>query len=83
MRCITGKVCFETKSTAIEGLISSHIRHDHRKESGPINVYECQDCKMWHFTSKGEICPELQDPAIETKINREKQRIKWESDLYR
>lgn len=80
-KCVTGKTIFESKELAEEALIQNHIRNNHRKGSGPINVYECRDCLNWHFTSKGESSGLLEDPIVISRITSEQRAIDWEYKL--
>ena len=77
MKCVTGKVCYEEEEIAKEALISSHVRNAHRPGSGPINIYECDDCEQWHLTSKGATANFLLDAGVKARIEKEKRLRKW------
>ena len=79
--CSSGKNSYDTLGLAEEALIQNHIRHYHRTNGGPINVYLCRDCGAYHFTSKGEIHPVLLDEESLNKIKKEQQADYWERKL--
>jgi len=66
---------------ALEALIQNQIQNFHREGAGPINIYQCDHCGSWHFTSKGGIHPELQTPALKEKIRKERLGQYWERRL--
>ncbi|MEP1095239.1 MAG: hypothetical protein ABJG78_09025 [Cyclobacteriaceae bacterium] len=77
MGCVTGKNQYDSEDLAKEALIENRIRNNHRDGSGPINIYQCQDCKDWHFTSNGSEADFLRDPAIIERIKRQRQLFDW------
>lgn len=78
MNCVTGKKSYSTKEIAEEALINNHITFNHRAGSGPINVYQCSDCGCWHFTSKGEVNPILNNSRTKSFIRKESDKKSWE-----
>ncbi len=80
-RCSSGKRSFDTYDLAIEALIQHHIINEYRKGEGPINVYECNECGNWHFTSKGEVNPLFEDDATQRRIKNERRANYWERHL--
>ncbi|MCP4457263.1 MAG: hypothetical protein GY816_04435 [Cytophagales bacterium] len=78
MRCSSGKTSFESKELAEEALIQNHIRSNHRKGSGPQNVYECQDCGEWHFTSRPPASELFSDKDILNRMDLERRSYDWE-----
>ena len=79
--CISGKTVYESREIAEEALVQNHIRNSHRKGSGPINIYECKDCKNWHFTSQGSVNQLFESPEVVNRINRERRAMEWELKL--
>lgn len=77
MKCVTGKIGYETEELATEALIQNRIRNNHREGSGPINVYQCAECSEWHFTSKGEASKALKNPETVERIRKERQMMEW------
>ncbi|MEM6831684.1 MAG: hypothetical protein AAGA66_09710 [Bacteroidota bacterium] len=78
MKCVTGKIGYRTEELAKEALIQNHIRRSHRDGSGPINVYQCNECGEWHFTSKGDTADFLTDKEVMERIKREQRALDWE-----
>ncbi|MEP2773065.1 MAG: hypothetical protein ABJH05_13020 [Fulvivirga sp.] len=66
-RCSTQKVCYDSRTIAEEALLQNHAKNNYAPGQGPINVYECEMCGSYHFTSKG---------AINHILEEEKDRIK-------
>jgi len=81
MGCSTGKRMFDSMILAEEALIQNHVRNDYRKGEGPTNVYECNLCGAWHFTSKGEPHELLSDPEVIARIESERRAFVWEQRL--
>ena len=79
MNCPTGKKCFDTEDLAVEALIQNHSRFHHGSDSGPINVYACRDCGDFHFTSKGEPHPMLNEAQTKNTILKAREAAYWES----
>ena len=82
-KCVSGKNSFYSRELAIEALIQNHIRFNHREGSGPINVYQCDHCHDWHFTSRQPIADELIDANTQDKIKKESTALNWELKLRR
>jgi len=80
-KCVTGKSPFQDRALAIEALIQNHIRNQHRHGTGPLNVYQCDDCGEWHFTSKPPMAEELMDPVVQKRIRDEGRALDWEKKL--
>ncbi|PIB37097.1 hypothetical protein BFP72_17635 [Reichenbachiella sp. 5M10] len=77
--CVTGKNCYDSLGEAEQALIENWIRYQHEQESGPRNVYLCDDCGTYHFTSRGE----LSDVILDNLSYIKSQRIarEWERKL--
>ena len=76
--CITGKRCFDTEELAEEALIQNHIMNNYKKRQGPINIYLCQHCNTWHFTSKGGSHELFDDEDMVRKIEKGRIAYHWE-----
>ncbi len=83
MSCVTGKRQYDTEQQALDGLISARSKAFFRENSGPINVYECDDCGAWHLTSKGAQHPILSDAGIQKNIKDQHVSDYWERKLRR
>jgi hypothetical protein len=78
---VTRKVSYDTEELAVEALIQNHIRNDHMPGRGPINVYQCEHCGTWHFTSKGLANPTLENEDVKARIKKEKLGEYWDRKL--
>ena len=82
MHCpITRKRSFQDESTALEALVNNHSRNFHDVEAGPRNIYACQHCGNWHFTSKGEVHPFLTDEENKSQMKADRLAWHWERKL--
>lgn len=81
MSCSTGKSSFDSQELATEALIQNHIRFNHHSGQGPLNVYKCERCDQWHFTSRQPISEVLLDADTQARIRKEKQALEWEQKL--
>ena len=82
MHCpVTHKRSFQDEFMALEALMNNHAQNFHKRESGPINIYQCDHCGDWHFTSKGEIHPDLRKDETQLRIKTERLGAHWERKL--
>ncbi|MFH6982692.1 hypothetical protein [Marinoscillum sp. 108] len=78
MGCVTGKRQYDTQSQAEEALIETRGRFVFREGSGPIDVYQCDDCGYWHFTSKGTVSDLLKKADTKKQISDQQEAQFWE-----
>ena len=78
MKCSSGKRQYPSEIVAEEALIEAHIQFDYRSGNGPVAVYKCEDCGLYHLTSKGTMNPRLAQLMTEGKIKKQKQAQNWE-----
>ena len=81
MKCSTGKRMYDSQEMAERALIENRSRFYHNDDSGPVNVYQCRDCGMWHFTSKGPRNPLLDDQQVRKRISVDREANYWERKL--
>lgn len=79
--CTSGKRSFGALQLAEEALIQHHVRNDYKDGEGPVNVYQCDDCNEWHFTSKGSKHELFWDSEIQKRIKSERRAFQWEQKL--
>lgn len=46
-----------------------------------VTVYSCEECGLWHLTSRGSIHPELAASLQSGEISRRKEADHWERKL--
>ena len=78
MNCVTGKRSFYNRELAEEALLQNWSRNYHSQGNGPINVYQCEHCGNYHFTSKGEINQILTTEDNKKRINLSREANYWE-----
>lgn len=78
MTCVSNKRSFGDQQLALEALIQHHIRNELAHDQGPINVYQCNDCGAWHFTSKGKKADILNEKEVVEQIKKERRAYQWE-----
>lgn len=76
--CPTNKDYYHNEDMAIEALIQHQGRNHYAPGAGPINVYRCNLCDGYHFTSKGEVNPVLNDPEVKRRISLLRQSSEWD-----
>lgn len=81
MSCVTGKRAYDSKEQAEEALISTRARNGYRDNSGPIAIYQCDDCGLWHFTSQGPESSILKSPEVQKRIKDQYEAEYWSKKL--
>jgi hypothetical protein len=76
-KCPSGKRLYLTEVLAEEALIEAHIQFNFRKGSGPVAVYLCDDCGVYHLTSRGTMNNRLVQLLEEGKIHRQREARHW------
>ena len=82
-RCVSGKLVYTREDLAIDALLELWVRNYYAKGSGPISVYRCDDCGMFHHTSKGERHERLVEFIESGELNRRRKAFEWEEKLKR
>ena len=80
-RCSSGKVVYHSFSLAEDALIDAWIRNSYSMDNGPVNVYQCDDCGNFHFTSKGLINHRLKEQWDTGQIARNRRAFELERKL--
>jgi hypothetical protein len=79
MKCPTGKNQYSTELLAETALIDLHIHRNFPPDQGPQNIYRCEFCGEWHFTSKSaERNVRLQEMIDSGEMRRLQQARRWE-----
>jgi len=79
-KCPTGKRIYATESLAEDALIDAHSRHQYAG-TGPVAIYQCEDCGYYHFTSKGKMNEKLAQQIASGKIKRQQEANQWVNKL--
>lgn len=79
--CVTHKKVFLTHEQAEQALLGARVRYSYGQGSGPVGVYQCDDCGYFHLTSKGPLNETLRSQLDSGKIDREKEAAHWTSKL--
>jgi hypothetical protein len=82
-KCISGKRIFQTQDDAIAALLAARTKFDYRDGQGPVSVYRCDDCGLYHLTSKGPMNEALKKSLGDGSIDRQKKADHWEDRLKR
>jgi hypothetical protein len=80
-RCTSGKRVYETREDAVEALLSARTRFDYREGNGPISVYQCDECGLFHLTSRGPMNEQLRKSLDDGSIDRQRRAQNWEDRL--
>lgn len=78
---VTRKRSFSDEALALNALLQNQSNNFHKEEAGPINIYECMHCHDWHFTSKGERHPDLDQSELSEMMSKERLANHWERKL--
>lgn len=82
-RCPSGKVSYQSRTLAEDALIDSWIRNNFSLGSGPVDVYACDDCGDFHFTSKGNRNARLKTEWDNGSIAKSRRAFQLEDKLRR
>ena len=83
LKCPSNKKVYSSKEIAEEALIEAHTQFEYTRGSGPIAVYECEDCKYYHLTSQGPMNQKLEQLMKDGKIQRQKEANQWLNKIKR
>jgi len=82
-KCPSGKVVYHSLTLAEDALIDAWGRYNYSIGKGPVNVYQCEDCGNFHFTSKGQMNQRLQMELDSGHIARARRAFHLEQGLKR
>ena len=71
------------RALAEDALLEAWIRNYYKLGQGPVNVYTCDDCGNFHFTSKGEMNGRLKEAHDNGQIERSRRAFDLENRLKR
>jgi hypothetical protein len=76
--CPSGKISYATPAIADDVLIELWSKNEYNPASAPIAVYRCDDCGLFHLTSKGVMSEKLSTAIASGKIKRQREANRWE-----
>jgi hypothetical protein len=76
--CSSGKKVYATEALAEEALLEVWLRYNVSASNGPVAVYRCDDCGLYHLTSQGTMNAKLAQQLAEGKIKRQQEINFWE-----
>jgi hypothetical protein len=77
LKCVSNKKVYPSKEIAEDALIEAHMQFEYTRGSGPITVYQCEDCGHYHLTSQGSMNQKLEQLMKDGKIQRQKEANQW------
>ncbi|MBX2963104.1 MAG: hypothetical protein KF687_11380 [Cyclobacteriaceae bacterium] len=75
--CSSGKRAYLNEAIAVEALIEAHIQFDYGKRSGPVAVYQCDECGQFHLTSTGTMNQKLQQYLADGTLEKLRRARAW------
>jgi hypothetical protein len=82
-KCPSGKVMYFSRALAEDALLEAWIRNHYKSGQGPVNIYTCDDCGNFHFTSKGEMSEQLKKALDSGQIEKSRRAFDLENKLKR
>jgi hypothetical protein len=76
-KCSTGKKTYATETIAEDVLIELWTRFEYNENSAPLAVYKCDDCGLYHLTSRGPMNNKLAQYLSSNKAKLNKEANKW------
>ncbi len=70
-----------TADMAEDALIDARTRFEFQPNSGPVAIYQCEDCGQYHLTSQGKMNEKLALYLKEGKIKLQKEADRWMQKL--
>jgi hypothetical protein len=79
--CPTGKIVYASISVAEDVLIELWSKNEYNPASAPVAIYRCDDCGLYHLTSKGPMNAKLSAAISSGVIKRQREAGRWENKL--
>jgi hypothetical protein len=76
-RCTSGKRVYDSQAIAEDVLIELWTKNDYAENQAPIAVYKCEDCGLYHLTSRGPINESLSKYLASGKLKLNKEANRW------
>jgi len=68
---------------AEDALIEAHVRTQYANKQGPVAIYKCDDCGLFHLTSQGQLNERLKKMIDDGTIKRLQDAANWERKLHK
>jgi hypothetical protein len=76
-KCISGKRQFSSEQLAEDVLIELWSKNNYIENHAPIAVYRCDDCGLYHLTSRGPMNEKLSTYLKSDRSKLDKEASKW------
>jgi hypothetical protein len=76
--CPTGKIVYASIAIAEDVLIELWSKNEYNAASAPVAIYRCDDCGLYHLTSKGPMNEKLSAAISSGSIKRQREANQWE-----
>lgn len=77
IKCISHKRVYLTKEMAETALLEARARYAYGNRTGPVAVYQCEDCGQYHLTSSGPVNEKLAEAQSSGILNRQQVAQAW------
>ena len=81
--CPSGKITYSSIAMAEDALIDLWSKGEYTSGNGPVAIYRCDDCGLYHFTSKGPMNEALAKAISSGYIKKQREAYQWEQKLKR
>jgi hypothetical protein len=79
--CPSGKIAYSSSAMGEDALVDLWSRNDYAPGNAPVAVYRCDDCGLYHLTSKGQMSEALSEAINSGKIQKQREAKRWEDKL--
>ncbi|HEY0652287.1 MAG TPA: hypothetical protein VGD65_04125 [Chryseosolibacter sp.] len=76
--CPSGKIVYASTAIAEDVLIELWSKNEYHPGSAPVAIYRCDDCGLYHLTSKGPMNEKLASAISSGTIKRQREANRWE-----
>ncbi len=80
-KCCSHKKVFASAEIAEDVLIELWSKNEYADSHSPIAIYKCEDCRHYHFTSRGPMNAKLAEFLASGKLKRMKEANRWMDKL--
>jgi hypothetical protein len=77
IKCVSHKKVYRSVHLAEEALMGARTRFEYGNGTGPIGVYQCEECGYYHLTSQGTMNAKLAAYLSSSQFKYEKEAQHW------